>query len=138
MIQTKTGWLAIAFAILIALCLLGFNEAKLSDTVWWSCLLPALFLFALWRYRVRIWLSQRWQPIMSEEEINCTKPMAYRWLGMYFFLVGGFLAAMTLSQYYGYRIPFAAILAFFGLWWIKMDIWCLMLSHNGVSSEDKP
>ena len=138
MIQTKTAWLAIAFAILIALCLLGFYEAKLSDTVWWSCVLPALLLFALWKYRVRIWLSPRLHPIMSQEEINSAKPMAYWWLGMFFFLVGGFLPAIILSQYYGYRIPFATILAFFALSWIKMDIWCLMLSHNDVRSEGKP
>ena len=138
MIRTKTSWLAIAFAILIALCLLGFNEAKLSPTVWWSWLLPALFLFALWKYRLRIWLSQRGHPIMSLEEFDSAKPMAYWWLGMYFSLVGGFFAAMILSQYYGYRIPLATILAFFALWWIKMDIWWLMLSHNSVRSEGKP
>ena len=138
MMVAKMNWLVIPCALLIALCLLGFNESILSDTVWWSCLLPALLLFALWRYRVRIWLSQRWHPILSQEEINSAKPMAYWWLGMYFFLVGGFLPAMILSQYYGYRIPFATILAFFALWWIKMDIWWLMLSHNVVRSEGKP
>ena len=131
----KINWLAIPCAILIALCLLGFKEAKLSATVWWSCLLPVLFLLAIWKYRVRIWLSQCWDPNMSEEEINSAKPMAYWWLGMYFFLVGGFLAAMIWSQYYGFRIPVAAILAFFSLWWIKMDIWWLLLSHKGMRSQ---
>ena len=122
--------------MLFALCILGLNEAKLSATIWWSCLLPVLLLLALWKYRVRIWLSQHWQANMSQEEINSARSMAYWWLGMYFFLIGGMLAAMISSQYYGYRIPVAAILAFIWLWWIKKDIWWLILSHHEVRSMD--
>ena len=96
--------------------------------------LPALLLLALWKYRVQLWCSQRWQPNMSQEQINSAKPIAYWWLGMYFFLVGGFLAAMILSHYFDFKIPVAAILAFFSLWWIKMDIWWLLLCRNGVRS----
>ena len=130
----KMNWLVIPCALLIALCLLGFNESILSDTVWWSCLLPALLLLALWKYRVQLWCSQRWQPNMSQEQINSAKPIAYWWLGMYFFLVGGFLAAMIFSHYFDFKIPVAAILALFSLWWIKMDIWWLLLCRNGVRS----
>ncbi len=131
----KMNWLAIPCALLIALCLLGVNELKLSDTVWWSCLLPALLLLALWKYRVRIWCSRRWQTNMSQEQINSAEPIGYWWLGMYFFLVGGLLPAMILSQYFDFRIPVAVYLAFFSLWWIKMEILWLLLCHNGVRSE---
>ncbi len=126
----KIVWFFILIPIFIALSVLAIQEAEMTDTVWCSVLLSALIMLALWKYRVRMWIGRQWNPQIPQDEFNSARPLAYWWLGMYFFLVGGFLVAMATSQYYGFKIPSAAILGFFSLWWIKYELWLLLLCRN--------
>ena len=130
MIATKTIWFAVPIASILALSVLASQEAKLTDTVWWGCVLPALFALVLWKYLVRSWIGKHWNPNMPQDEFNSAKPLAYWWLGLYFFLVGGFLLAIFSSQFYDFRIPNAAIVGFFSLWWIKIELWGLLVCRN--------
>jgi len=125
-IAMKTIWFAVPIASILALSVLAFQEAKLTDTVWWGCMLPALFVLALWKYRVLSWIGQCWNPNMSQDELNTLRTVVYWWLGLYFFLVGGFLFAMFSSQFYDFKIPNAAFLGFLSLCWTKFELWGLL------------
>ena len=135
MIAMKTIWFAVPIASILALSVLAFQEAKLTDTVWWGCMLPALIVLALWKYRVRIWIGNNSNPNMSQDEFNTLRPVAYWWLGWYFFLVGGFFVAIITSQFYDLKIPNAAFLGFLSLWWTKIELWGLLVCRDCRASK---
>lgn len=129
-IAMKTIWFAVPIASILALSVLAFQEAKLTDTVWWGCMLPALFVLALWKYRVLSWIGSNSNSNMSQDEYNTARRLAFWWLGLYFFLVGGFFVAIITSQFYDFKIPNAAFLGFLSLWWTKFELWGLLVCRN--------
>ena len=135
MIAMKTIWFAVPIASILALSVLAFQEAKLTDTEWWGCVLPALLVLALWKYRVRIWIGNNSNPNMSQDEFNTLRPVAYWWLGWYFFLVGGFFVAIITSQFYDLKIPNATFLGFLSLWWTKIELWGLLVCRDCRASK---
>ena len=129
----KTILLAILLIVFGALSVLAFQEAQMTEPVWWSLVLPTLIVVALWKYRVQRWIGRNWNPNISQDAFISSKPIAYWWLGMYFFLVCGFLVALGASQYYGFKVHSAAILGFFSFWWIKYELWGLLVCRNSES-----
>jgi hypothetical protein len=131
----KTIWLIVPIALILASSVLVSQEAKLTATVWWGCMLPTLYVLALWKYRVRIWIGNNSNSNMSQDELNTARPLAFWWLGLYFFLGGGFILAVFSSQVYDFKIPNAAIFGFFSLWWIKIELWGLLVCRNCRASK---
>lgn len=133
--STNTQRLLAAMGILLALGGVGAAESYLPATAFWVSVAVLLLLLALWQYRARWYLSRQGNLELTAVEFEAAKPTAFLWLGAYFSLTLGFFALVATSWYYQFAIPAGVFLTFFATWWIKLDLWALLLNRARKASR---
>ena len=124
---TNTIWLIVPTIAVPTLALLGAAESQIPSKAWWTCVAIIISVLVLWKYFVRRYLNQDWNPTFSFTEMRSARTLAYAWMGMYFVAGSGFIATLVASQYFHFSLHTGLLITFFSAWFIKLEIWALLL-----------
>jgi hypothetical protein len=122
--------------IVLALVATSFIRSQLAESVYWVAMALLILALVVWKYAVRRCLLTNINSRLNDSSVAKLRPYAYAFMAIFFGSATAFLAYTFAMWYFQFQENWTITVAFFSLWFIKIEVWGLIIRSVMQDTDD--
>lgn len=122
--------------IVLALVATSLIRSQFAESVYWIATALLILALVVWKYVVRRSLLSNIDSRLNDSSVSRLRPFGYAFMAVFFGSATAFLAYTLAIWYFQFQVNWTIAVAFFSLWFIKIEVWGLIIRSVMQDTDD--